>query len=71
MIIFTTLSCEDFGVMRMKCQVWTNLKYNLVGQLLIATPKLKFGLILPNIYSTVALPLVCLLDLNSLVLLIQ
>ena len=79
MILFTSLSCEAFGLaenLAAECVAYAmsgleNLKYNLVGQLLIDTPKLKFGLLLSNIYLMVALPLVCLLDLSCLAPLIH
>ena len=78
MILFTHLSCEAFGLaenIEAKCVAYSmsgldKREFNLVGQLLINTPKLKIGLLLPNLYATVALLMVCILGLNRLVLLI-
>ena len=49
MTLLDWLKISLLNALRMRCQVWTNLKYNLVGRLLIDTQKLKFGLFHPNI----------------------
>ena len=74
MILFTPLSCDAFGLaenLAAKCVAYEmsgldEPENNLVGRLLIDTANLKFGLLPPNLYSKVDLPLVCLLEIESL-----